>query len=282
MSKNRKHHLDFNPISKKFIGIDFSGAKKCYHKIWITTGRFNYKLQTREILVNNIFNLLELAKTINNRDKAYKVLVNYLLKQENSIIGFDFPLCLPEKLLSKKKYIIFINNFPIKHKSEKDFKRYCKRISEEKEIKRKCEIEVKTPFSSYNLRLYKQTYFGIKKILLPLINNGFSVLPYMLPGENNNWIIEVCPASTLKKLNLYRNYKSYNKKNIELTLEKLISIFNVKFKNIQDIDRIILNKKLDAFDSFVAFLAVARSSLKPHNYIFPEDNIYNIEGYIYT
>ena len=84
------------------------------------------------------------------------------------------------------------------------FKTKCNDAAGNNELKRKTDEETSTPFSPYNLRMFRQTYFGIKDILAPLVIDKIAcVLPMQQPEQYKPWIIEICPASTLKNLNPY-------------------------------------------------------------------------------
>ena len=63
--------------------------------------------------------------------------------------------------------------------------------------------------SIFRLRLYRQTYFGIRDVLYPLARDQqVCVLPMQSVLPDRAWILKICPASTLKRENLYlRRYK---------------------------------------------------------------------------
>lgn len=99
-------------------------------------------------------------------------------------------------------------NFDNKFEDEYAFRNHYRKLNNGKELKRKTDIETKTPFCPYNLRLYRQTYFGINKIICPIIKDKLATV---LPMQNNInstiKIVEICPASTLKLHNIYLVYK---------------------------------------------------------------------------
>jgi hypothetical protein len=52
--------------------------------------------------------------------------------------------------------------------------------------------------------LFRQTCFGIRSVLAPLVRDGLvSVVPMQRPAADKPWLLEICPASTLKARNLY-------------------------------------------------------------------------------
>ena len=58
------------------------------------------------------------------------------------------------------------------------------------------------------MRIYRQTYYGIRDLLGPLVaKNLVNVPPLHDSGDGVPWLMEVCPASTLKASGLYGSYK---------------------------------------------------------------------------
>ena len=51
------------------------------------------------------------------------------------------------------------------------------RLGDRKELKRRTDIEAKAPFSAYNLWIYRQTYYGIKELLGPLVSKNLVNVP---------------------------------------------------------------------------------------------------------
>ena len=76
------------------------------------------------------------------------------------------------------------------------------------EHKRMTDRIAKTPFNSYNLRLYRQTWWGIAGVLRPLVaHRAASVRPQQKLAAGKPTLIEVCAACTLKSIDLYPSYK---------------------------------------------------------------------------
>lgn len=163
---------------RKFIGIDFSGAKNCHKKIWLTVG-----IRTKAALsVEAVVSLGELSAGIKSREDAYRELVGYISRQKDAIIGMDFTFSLPLDLMEGKEYGDFLSTFSKTYPDAETFLKSCKQKSGGMEKKRRCDIECKTPWSPYNLRLYRQTYYGISRVLQPLVaGKQVSVLPFFPP-----------------------------------------------------------------------------------------------------
>ncbi|MFP5501598.1 MAG: hypothetical protein ACLGIN_03855, partial [Candidatus Sericytochromatia bacterium] len=80
----------------------------------------------------------------------------------------------------------------------------CRAATGGQEIKRETDRLARVPFNAFNLRVYRQTYYGLREVIAPLVRSGrAAVLPMQPPAEDRAWVLEVCPASTLKRLGLY-------------------------------------------------------------------------------
>jgi hypothetical protein len=125
---------------------------------------------------------------------------------------------------------------------------------------------------------YKQAYYGISEILNPLVRgNHVCVLPMEKPITGKAWILEICPASTLKSLGLYIPYmgpgeeKRAARKKI---LWKLSRFRSLQIKRQEISKRIIGDQGGDAVDSVLVAISTfcaLRSSIS-----------YKIEGYVYV
>lgn len=156
----------------------------------------------------------------------------------------------------------------------------------EKEPKRLTDIDTKSPWSPIFNYLHKQTYYGIKNVLYPLIlNNSVSIHPMQSLEKSKPWVIEICPSSTLKFENLNCSHKKKGKKakesenNRKLILQRL-----VEKRLITDISPeawvfAVGDKEGDALDSIIAAAATYRALNK--NFSIPDSELYKLEGYIY-
>lgn len=114
---------------------------------------------------------------------------------------YGLPNEVVHKLFEAGNWVEFVHAFTKKYSHPEPFKKECLDATNGKEKKRVTDEKNATPFSPYNLRLYKQTYFGIHDILAPLVQNSSTcVLPIQSAEQGKPWILEICPASTLKML----------------------------------------------------------------------------------
>ena len=175
-------------ISKNFIpsliyGIDFSGAQDAGRKIWIAEG-INEK---DKLLIRKCLRAKDLPGSGINLTRCLPALRDFIKQNQDAAFGLDFPFGLPKDLFPQDSWKEFILKFPSLYSSPEDLKEKCKSRTlqitsgRRRELKRKTDEKSKTPYSPYNLRIFKQTYYGITKILYPLVHES---LASVLPMEN--------------------------------------------------------------------------------------------------
>ena len=185
-------------------GVDFSGAKDAGKRIWITSA----SISKAGIRVDKVFPAEELPGGSSKLIDALGALREWIAGV-NGIVGMDFPFGLPYQLVrGYGSWKMFLKDFPLRHASPVSFRRSCRSQSDGTELKRETDRLASTPFSPYNLRMYRQTYYGIREVLEPLVDSGKArVLPLQEPEAGKPWLLEICPASTLKRIGNYSPYK---------------------------------------------------------------------------
>jgi hypothetical protein len=179
-----------------FFGVDFSGARHAGRSIWVARLRADRDIPRVVSCVRGD----ELEGSGKPRDACLTALRRLVAAHPEAVFGFDFPFGLSAGLIEERSWEKFILNFPEKHDSAADFRKWCRDRSEEGEPKRRTDRETKTPFAPSNLRLYRQTFYGIRDLLLPLVRDGVTcVLPMQEPKPDQAWLLEICPASRLKR-----------------------------------------------------------------------------------
>ena len=264
-------------------GIDFSGAQDAGKKIWIAEG----VVKTDSLLIEDCFRARDLQDSGNELYKCLPALKDFMKENQDAAFGLDFPFGLPEVLVEQESWKEFIIAFPNLYDSPDHFRETCFSNAGNRELKRKTDEEAETPFSPYNLWIFKQTYYGISEILHPLIqNNHACVLPMQKPAPKKPWIIEICPASTLQSLKLYHlQYKgktAQHRHNRWEILQEIVRIGPMHIDQPEIYRKIIEDTGGDALDSVIAAIATFRSlknNAKP-----PEDwkDFWTIEGYVYV
>lgn len=263
----------------RIVGVDFSGAKDAGRKIWIAEGPMNDGPWS----VESCRPASELPGGARDLPTALQALRNHLIYQDRALIGCDFPFGLPEELLGHADWAKFASGFSEKYRSAEAFRQVCRGAMSGKEIKRKTDCEAKTPFCAYNLRLYRQTYHGISGLLGPLVESGRCiVMPMQERRDDASWVIETCPASTLKRATLYApSYKGKNEGQRQRRYDLIASL--VASRSLAPLsrsvkERVIEDREGDALDAIIAGLA-AKAALSQLDE--PVSAAERIEGKVY-
>lgn len=272
-----------SPISLIY-GIDFSGSQEAYKKIWVCES-----IPTDEGLqVQKCWNIEEKYGNISLNSSLEK-LTEFISSSPGAVFGLDFPFGLPKIVVDETNWIAFTKRFPENYNNPYEFHQKCQdralELTGKKELKRRTDIEAKSPFSPYNCRIFKQTYYGINNVLRPLLVEGLAKILPMEDQENSKpLVLEICPASTLKAESL--SLKGFKKPGKEAEgIRKIILDALIEKKCIKDISpyvrKVVLkNTSGDALDSIIAAIATYRA-LK-NNFRVPENELYKLEGYIYV
>jgi len=267
-------------IKKKFIGVDFSGSARAGNLIWLAIGVY----ENGGLKIIDCRRARDLPGGGIKRDLALTALRVFIGQQKNAVVGLDFPFSLPQQLVEEVSWENFILSFPGKYNSPGNFRKACFEAAGRQELKRKTERESKAPFSPYNLRLYRQTYFGICDLFYPLLKNDqISVLPMQEPETAKPWLIEICPASFLKHEGINISYKGRSECDRQEKYRARQEILgfmentkSVRFELPELRETILNNRGGDALDSVIA----AYCTLKVDGEIVPAYEV-GIEGYIY-
>lgn len=270
-------------IRQVIYGVDFSGAKDAGRKIWITGG----VIEGDVLLIKECFKAEDISGSGRDRERSLMALREFIKKQKESIIGLDFPFGIPRTLVKGESWERFVVSFEGSYNSPEEFRAVCTKVSDGKELKRFTDLEAKTPFSPYNLRLYRQTYFGIRDVLGPLIRDSIvCVLPMQKPLPDRAWVLEICPASTLKMRNLHLPYKGrgeIKRTSRERILESIQKTGVLIIKESSLYSAILSDIGGDALDSVIAafttFWALRNGFLFDK---FDKNSLYASEGWVYV
>lgn len=268
------------------FGVDFSGAKDAGRKIWIAEGvDKGGKLSIERC---------ESARTFlgarSSRRECLRGLRNFIAMQHEAAFGLDFPFSLPQEIIRKlfkvKKWEGFVRSFTRSYREPEAFRKACRTVAQARELKRCTEAKTRAPLAGYNLRLYRQTFFGVRNLLAPLVRKRCAcVLPMQAPVAGRALVLEICPASTLRHEKLpHRGYKGKTKA-CRNTRELILDALETKGAlSLTDScrSRVLDNQGGDGLDSIVAAYAVFRTVSNPAALV-PEDcDAYLMEGYIYV
>jgi len=182
----------------RICGVDFSGARDAGRKIWLCSAEIDGDHLRIDMLQRaaDLFGAVE-------RACVYSALAGWIASSGASVWGLDFPFSLAKTQIKHSSWVEFAVQFAHDYPTPDDLYRAGRGHG-----RRLTDTAVKTPFDPTNLRIYRQTYFGIRDLLAPLASSGKArVVPMQTYAPNQPNLIEVCPASTLKRLKLYRPYK---------------------------------------------------------------------------
>ncbi|MGB0631329.1 MAG: hypothetical protein ACPGRZ_11610 [Alphaproteobacteria bacterium] len=191
-------------LRPRVAGVDFSGARNAGKHIWVAEGT-----PTPDGVR---IDALHRADTLPNGgadfDTAMTGLCEHVAGLSDSIVGFDFPFSIPASLIEQSTWPAFIRDFAQHYPAPEGFREDCRARTDGRELKRLTDVEAKVPWCAYNLRLYRQTWAGIRHVLAPLVSRRRArIIPIQRPKDGLPVIAEVCPASFLKRENLYFPYK---------------------------------------------------------------------------
>jgi len=242
-------------LTRRIFGVDFSGAADAGRRIWIAEG----EASPRGLRILSCQPAEELPGGARDRGLALPALNQFIAGHRDAIFGCDFPFALPRTIASAKTWDSFIAEFD--HADAAAFRESCRRMSRGREPKRRTDIEARTPWCAFNLRLYHQTYWGLAALLRPLVaSRAVAVLPMQEPAAGLAWMIETCPASVLKKLDWRGSYKDAQlagqRRAIMQLLERKGHLASLDGELA---DRILADPGADALDSIIAAVATARA-----------------------
>ncbi|HEY9205656.1 MAG TPA: hypothetical protein VIO58_07015 [Candidatus Methanoperedens sp.] len=269
---------------RRIYGIDFSGSKDAGKKIWITVGR----IKGDGLHIEDCRRASDFLHAGKERDRCLAALRDFIARERNSAFGLDFPFGLPRELVKENSWEDFILAFPGYYQGPsgpEEFRKECGKAASGSELKRVTDKESKTPFSPYNLRVYKQTYYGLRELLNPLVRENLAcVLPMQKAMSSKPWILEICPSSTLKRLmkkpNSYKGktdmHKSARSRILEVLEKKTFTFVE------QDLfASIIEDSEGDALDSIIAAYATFKAISNPAILSHGAYRAYLLEGYVF-
>lgn len=294
-------------FADQVFGVDFSGAKDAGKKIWIARG----------VRKNNALHIEWCKRAADElawgteRNHCLEKLADFIASSSGSVFGLDFPFGLPSPVVQKlfnfdaETWKDFLSTFRDRYRDSEEstvqkFREDCckaagpkKHVSRMgyKELKRSTDEGAFTPFSPYNLRLFKQTFFGLCLVLHPLVQREqVCVLPMQQANKAKPWVVEVCPASTLKNImkkedgTRFPSYKGHDNQK-RLGRAKILNWLERQggvCLQPEDRSKVINDRNGDALDSVIAAFATFRAGQNNFQATGMARREYRREGYVYT
>jgi hypothetical protein len=270
----------FTGKRRSVCGVDFSGARDAGRRIWIA----RCKIGEDAVNLLDLLPAESLPGSGRARELSYRALASCIGKQKDAVFGLDFPFSLPGGLIRAKTWKEFVLTFEETYKGPEDFRKLCRSGAKGRDLKRRTDMVSRAPFSPYNLRLFRQTYFGIKDVLTALVRTGAAcILPMQQPLHGKAWVVEICPASTLKKENLRMPYKGRGNNRMAARrkiLEALEENLQLRVVTPAIRSKIISEIGGDALDSVIA--AVATFNAQRNSFLLDTSSPYDREGWVYV
>ena len=261
----------------RILGVDFSGASDAGRKIWIAEGRPD---GTGPLQLLSCVAAIDLPGGGKTPAEAVPALARHIAGLGAARVGCDFPFSLPRDLVGARSWRSFAIRYAANFADADTFRSLMRMTQNAAEHKRMTDRIAKTPFNSYNLRLYRQTWWGISGVLRPLVaRRAASVRPQQKPIPGKPTLIEVCAACTLKSIDLYPPYKgneTAHRKARQRILDGLIDRGALAAPG-KSMRRMLLdNEGGDALDAFIGAVATGRADLSKG-----PDAYQRLEGRVY-
>lgn len=186
-----------------FVGVDFSGARDAGRRIWIARGRADGD----RLVIDGVAPATDLPGGGLAPEAAWPALRAAIAGARGALIALDMPFGLPLAVVAETDWGGFVAAFAARHAGADEFRAAMCAFGLG-EAKRRTDVETKTPFGGWNVRMYRQTYAALAHVLAPLVAaDAVRCAPMQPPAPGKPVLIEVCPASTLKHAGLYFPYK---------------------------------------------------------------------------
>ncbi len=252
-------------------GVDFSGAVDAGRKIWIAGGQAD----ADGLHLSICLQAAALPGGSIKRDPALAALRTFITAQTEAAFGLDFPFSLALPELPYATWSEFARRFP------EDYPEPAALLG--RNARRLTDHEAKTPFAPGNLRLYRQTYYGLRDLLAPLVAaDAARVVPMQPPTPGKPLLAEICPASTLKRLGLYAPYKGQSAAH-RTQRERILRHLQRRGLTLEaGIEALLLeDAEGDALDSAIAAFTTADCAQRGA-FHQPDQPPYTLEGRVYV
>lgn len=270
--------------SEAVLGLDFSGARDAGRKIWIAEGTG----LAEGVRILRCFPAAALPGATEALEPALTALSAWLAQQPHRAVGCDFPFSLPPAFMAPGDWLAFVTDFSRRFPSPEAFRQHCHAIGPERDERRRTDQEAKTPFAASNIRLYRQTYNGIRGILQPLVTRKkVRVPPFQALEPSRMWLLETCPASALKRMGLYRRFSPYKgaglpaRQNRAALLRHLRETGALETASASLADLLVDQAGGDALDAVLAAMITARVLSQGKIGLAHQDSQYRREGFVF-
>jgi hypothetical protein len=255
-------------------GVDFSGAADAGKCIWIAEAT----VRDGFLSVRHCYPARDLPGSGVARQPALAALRELISSRPDAVFGIDVPFGLPSALVDESSWPDFATRFVGRYADADAFKAACSERAEGRELKRRTDREARTPFSAYNLRLYKQTFHGLNDVIGPLVaDRSAAAMPMQDRAVGRALLVEVCPASTLVLNGVNEPYKRPDRRDARARIVEWL-VRTTPMAIPADLRaRAVGDPKGDAVDALIAAGAAARALTTSA----VASTTHMVEGYVY-
>jgi hypothetical protein len=200
----------------RFIfGVDFSGGRLAGRTTWVARTLWRGRGSERALRLAELASLEQLCGRA-ERGPALAHLVEMIRASHDALWAIDAPFGLPVEVLDAGMTWPELLRFVRAWEADGyDLGLWCldraKALGGPMHIRRATDHAAKAPFDPYHYRIIYQTFHAMRDVVAPLTRvRETAVLPFQygrLPRARRV-IVEACPSSTLKRLELpHQNYK---------------------------------------------------------------------------
>ena len=181
------------------IRIDWSGARDAGRRAWICRAE-------------GVGGKLRVTAVHRVADKAGRGIEDLLAFVDVAVvrppgarwIGIDFPFSVTRGVtehLGHRTWRALVSSWETRFPDAVAFAEQCTAasiaVSGTQEAKRRTDLDARAPMSPWNLRLFRQTYHGVRLLRRLVASDRVAVLPWDRPGDGEVRVVEICPAATL-------------------------------------------------------------------------------------
>jgi hypothetical protein len=261
----------------RILGVDFSGARDAGRRIWIAEGERN---GNGALVLARCVPAIDLPSGGMAPELAVPALARHIASLGMARVGCDFPFGLPRDLVTARTWRSFALRYAAEFADAHSFRAVMRSRHDAVEVKRRTDVAAKTPFNSYNLRLFRQTWWGISGVIGPLLRAGKAIVrPQQRLVEGKPILIEVCAACTLKSIDLYPPYKGRRPEHRRARRRILDHFFDngTLVVPARGLRRLLLdNEGGDALDAVIGAVATTHADLTKDG-----DAYQRLEGRVY-
>ena len=267
---------------RQVIGVDFSGARDAAKRIWICRST----IVAGKLVLHSlapVADLTGLRRT--SRETAYEYLREMLANAAPSLCGLDVPFSLPEPAIPNGSWFQLLAEMRQPNYSPADFRNTILQRCGGIELRRETDRYAKAPFSPINLRMFRQTFYGLAEIIAPLIVSGAArCWPFQSPDAALPNLLEVCPASYLKKQGLYQPYKGKAARHLQQRqkiLGHLTDIIDFGNESCPIREKLLADNNGDALDSILCAVIAYQNGMRRRSYPESLSAKFATEGNVY-